>query len=91
LFTRFDAEIAVPNVNSQRELAKVLQESGAFSEQDVQKAIGELQEITRSQEIGVGIKRILTSINTAQQDPDMAGRFARVMSRHIAANKSNYA
>jgi vesicle-fusing ATPase len=34
LFARFDAEIAVPNVNTQAELANVLRESGAFSDHD---------------------------------------------------------
>ncbi|KAJ4355000.1 transport between ER and Golgi ATPase protein [Ascochyta clinopodiicola] len=87
LFSRFDAEIAVPNVNTQAELAHVLQESGAFSDRDQQRAISEIQEITGSTEIGVGIKKILTGIETAKQDQDVPGRFARVMSRAIAANR----
>ncbi|KAJ4992201.1 ATPase [Stagonosporopsis vannaccii] len=87
LFSRFDAEIAVPNVNSQQELAHVLQESGAFSDRDQQRAISEIEEITGSREIGVGIKKILTGIETAKQDQDVPGRFARVMSRAIAANR----
>ena len=88
LFNRFDAEIAVPNVNTQRELAHVLNQSGAFSERDQQRAIGEIQEITSSAEIGVGIKKILTAIETAKQDQDVPGRFARVMSSAIAANRT---
>ncbi|KAH9861529.1 hypothetical protein J1614_011278 [Plenodomus biglobosus] len=87
LFSRFDAEIAVPNVNTQAELANVLQESGAFSDRDQQRAISEIQEITGSAEVGVGIKKILTGIETAKQDQDVPGRFARVMSRAIAANR----
>lgn len=86
--TRFDAEIAVPNVNTQAELAHVLQHSGAFSDRDLQRAIGEIQEITGSAEVGVGIKKILTGIETAKQDQDLPGRFARVMSRQISANRS---
>jgi vesicle-fusing ATPase len=78
----------VPNVNTQPELAHILRESGAFSDQDQQRAIGEIQEITGSTEIGVGIKKILTGIETAKQDQDVPGRFARVMSRAIAANRS---
>lgn len=88
LFNRFDAEIAVPNVNTQRELAHVLAHSGAFSERDQQRAIGEIQEFTGSSEIGVGVKKILTAIETAKQDQDVPGRFARVISGAIAANKS---
>ncbi|KAH7410247.1 P-loop containing nucleoside triphosphate hydrolase protein [Phaeosphaeria sp. MPI-PUGE-AT-0046c] len=88
LFSRFDAEIAVPNVNSQRELGHILRESGAFD--DIDRAIGEIQESTGSQEIGVGIKKILTGIETAKQDQDVPGRFARVMSRAISANRGTY-
>ena len=87
LFSRFDAEIAVPNVNTQAELAHVLQQSGAFADRDLQRAIGEIQEITGGAEIGVGIKQILTAINTARQDQDLPGRFARVVARQIAANR----
>lgn len=88
LFSRFDAEIAVPNVNTQSELAHVLQHSGAFADRDLQRAIGEIQEITGSAEVGVGVKKILTAIETAKQDEDLPGRFARVMSRQISANRS---
>ncbi|KAF1942514.1 vesicle-fusing ATPase [Clathrospora elynae] len=87
LFSRFDAEIAVPNVNTQAELANVLRESGAFSDTDQHRAISEIQEITGSTDVGVGIKKILTGIETAKQDQDVPGRFARVMSRAIAANR----
>ncbi|KAI4612006.1 hypothetical protein J4E80_007458 [Alternaria sp. BMP 0032] len=89
LFARFDAEIAVPNVNTQSELAAVLRESGAFSDSDQQRAISEIQEMTGNTEIGVGIKKILTGIETAKQDQDVPGRFARVMSRAIAANRGS--
>jgi vesicle-fusing ATPase len=87
LFNRFDADIAVPNVNTQSELAHVLQRSGSFPDRELQRAIGEIQEYMGSAEIGVGIKKILTNIETAKQDQDLAGRFARVMSRDISANK----
>ncbi|KAF2445715.1 AAA-domain-containing protein [Karstenula rhodostoma CBS 690.94] len=90
LFSRFDADIAVPNVNSQPELAQVLQQSGAFSDGDQQRAIGEIQEITGSTDVGVGIKKILTAIETAKEDQDVPGRFARVMSSAISANRSSF-
>jgi vesicle-fusing ATPase len=88
LFSRFDAEIAVPNVNSQRELGHILQESNAF--EDIDRALREIEESTGSKDIGVGIKKILTGIETAKQDQDVPGRFARVMSRAIAANRGTY-
>jgi vesicle-fusing ATPase len=65
-----------------------LQQSEAFSEQDLHRAIGEIEEITGSKEVGVGIKKILVGIETASQDEDVPGRFAQVMSHAIAANKS---
>lgn len=33
----------------------------------------------------MGIKKVLTAVETAKQDEDMPGRFARVMSQAIAA------
>ena len=68
LFGRFDAEIAMPNVNTQAELAHILQSSGVFSDRDKERAIKEIQEITGSAEVGVGIKKILTAIKTAEED-----------------------
>ncbi|KAF2457559.1 P-loop containing nucleoside triphosphate hydrolase protein [Lineolata rhizophorae] len=85
LYPRFDAEIAVPNVNSQQELGHILQQSGAFDDRAIHQTLGDIQEMTGSQEVGVGIKKILTGIETAKQDEDMAGRFARVMGQAIAA------
>lgn len=90
LFSRFDADIAVPNVNTQPELGQVLQQSGAFSDRDQQRAIGEIQEITGSTDVGVGIKKILTAIETAKEDQDVPGRFARVMSSAISANRTSF-
>jgi vesicle-fusing ATPase len=86
LFSRFDAEIEVPPVNTQAELAHILEGSGAFSDHDKQRAIAEVQEITGSDQVGIGVKKILTAIKTAKQDEDVAGRFARVISRAIANN-----
>ncbi|KAI9801445.1 MAG: transport between ER and Golgi ATPase protein [Piccolia ochrophora] len=87
-FKSFDTDIPVPNVNTQSELAHILQESGAFSENDVRRSISEIVDITGSKTIGVGIKRILLGIETARQDADMPGRFASVMARAIAERGS---
>lgn len=51
----------------------------------MQRAISEIQDTVGSAEIRVGIKKVLTAIETAKQDEDMPGRFARVMSQAIAA------
>ena len=84
LFNSFDADIAVPNVNTHAELAHVLRESRAFTEQDHARAIREIQELTRNEEVGVGVKKILLGIETARQDEDMPGRFASVIARAVS-------
>jgi vesicle-fusing ATPase len=84
IFNSFNSDIPVPNVNSYDELAYVMQESGAFSGDDIQRSLEEIRDITRSEEVGVGIKRILLGIETAKQDADMASRFSGVISRAVA-------
>ncbi|EON65503.1 hypothetical protein W97_04741 [Coniosporium apollinis CBS 100218] len=89
IFEDFDDEIAVPNVNTQQELAHVLQASGAFSEQDQQRTMYEIaryMEDNRRTDVGVGIKKVLDSIEIARKDPDVAGRFAqRIIQAMIAS------
>lgn len=75
----FKAQIAVPNLQTQSELAHVMRESGQFDEEGIRRAIGEIEATTGSKNIGVGIQQIILSIQTAMQDPDRAGRFAEVM------------
>lgn len=87
LFDRFDAQIAVPTVSTQQELGQVLRQSGAFSDGDNQQAIRQIEDITGSREVGVGIKKILTGIETAKQDQDMPGRFAQVIAEAIATRE----
>ena len=79
LFTAFDSDIAVPNVGSYQELANIMQQSGAFSKPD--RAIDELKQLSRDENVNVGIKKILLGIETAKQDRDMDSRFANVMAR----------
>jgi vesicle-fusing ATPase len=80
----FDAEIAVPNVQSQQELAHIMQESGAFQPADIQRVIGEIEQTVETREINVGVRRILLGMQTAMQDPDRPGRFAEIMCEQIA-------
>ncbi|KAF2747176.1 vesicle-fusing ATPase [Sporormia fimetaria CBS 119925] len=92
LYNRFDAEIAVGNVDTLQELEAVLQASD-FPANELIPALREIQESTGRPragqvEVGVGIKQILTAINTANQDDDVKGRFAKIMSRQIAANRA---
>ena len=80
----FKAQIAVPNVNTQQELAHLMQESGEFQPNDIQRVISEIEQTTQRREIGVGVQQILLGIQTAMQDEDRAGRFAEVMCEAIA-------
>ena len=77
LFTSFNSDIAVPNVNTHQELLHILNHSQAF--QDPARAISELKSQTRSDTVGVGIKNILLGIETAKQDRDREGEFANVI------------
>ena len=80
----FNAQIAVPNVRSQQELAHIMQESGAFQAQDVPRVMEEIESTTGRQDINVGVQQVLLGIQTAKQRPDRAGRFAEVISQAIA-------
>jgi vesicle-fusing ATPase len=80
----FQAQIAVPNVNSQDQLAKIMQHSGIFSDSEIRAAINDIAESTGGDQIGVGVQRVLLGIQTAMQDENRAGRFAEVMADAIA-------
>lgn len=82
LFTAFDSDVAVPNVSGFAELSHILEQSGVF--QDPARAISEFRELTRSDSVGVGIKKILLGIETAKQDQDREERFANVIARAVA-------
>ena len=78
LFSSFNSDIAVPNVNTHQELSYILEQSGEF--QDPGRAIDELRQLNGSNDVGVGIKNILLGIETAKQDRDREGEFANVIS-----------
>ncbi|KAI9737535.1 MAG: transport between ER and Golgi ATPase protein [Cirrosporium novae-zelandiae] len=84
LAPNFDADIPVPNVSSHAELQFVMKHATVFSEPDIQRGIQEIRDLTGSEELGIGIKRILLAIETAKQDNDLVGRFASVVARAIA-------
>ena len=82
----FMEEIAVPNVQTQQELAHILR--AGDSNLDVQDVLRRIEENTQSREIGVDISRIsrlLSSIRNDDEDP--AGKFVEVMSKAVAYNK----
>ena len=84
VFNSFDSDIPVPNVMTYQQLEYLMQESRAFSGRDVERALGEIREMTRSEKVDVGVKTVLLGIETAKQDTDMASRFAGVVARAVA-------
>jgi vesicle-fusing ATPase len=89
LYASFDRELAVPNVNTHAELASVLREVRAFrSESEMADSLNVLRETTGTNDVGVGIKRVLLGIETARQTPDdMVERFADVMAKTMASSR----
>lgn len=89
LYASFDRELAVPNVNTHAELASVLREVRAFgSDADMKDSLNVLRETTGTDDVGVGIKRVLLGIETARQTPeDMVERFADVMAKTMASSR----
>jgi vesicle-fusing ATPase len=82
----FSAQIPVPNVQTQSELAVIMKQSNVFSDSDINRALGEVEETTGSKTINVGVSSILLAIQTAKQDQDKTGRFAEVLSEMCADN-----
>jgi len=83
----FKAQIAVPNVQTQQELAHIMQESGQFGDGDIQRAMSDIESTTQGQRINVGVQQVLLCIERAMQDDtDRAGRFAELISEDIADN-----
>ncbi|PLN83586.1 putative vesicular fusion ATPase [Aspergillus taichungensis] len=81
MYSSFDADMAVPTVQTYEELRSILEESGAFTAEEITRALEGIYSVNDATQIGVGIKKILLGIETAKQDPDKAGRFANVINR----------
>ncbi|RMZ75137.1 hypothetical protein DV738_g5634, partial [Chaetothyriales sp. CBS 135597] len=93
IWNDFNADIPIANVRSYDELAYVMNDTGAFDKGEgaVDRAISEIKQITGSETVGVGIKKVLLAVETAKQDTDMAGRFAGVMARAVAEDNRGLA
>ncbi|KAI9692774.1 MAG: transport between ER and Golgi ATPase protein [Bogoriella megaspora] len=70
LLRRFHKTIAVPNVNTSQELAKILYSSGDYSREDIQEMTSQIQQVSGRSEVGVSVKTILNRIGAAKQDPE---------------------
>jgi vesicle-fusing ATPase len=80
----FDAEIPVPTVPDLKDLSEILKSVNAFDDQTRNDVINELETITRSQDVKVGIKKILSILETSRQDEDVGRRFVDLMANSIA-------
>ncbi|CZS96434.1 probable NsfA protein [Rhynchosporium graminicola] len=85
----FNRELAVPNINTHSELAAVLREVNAFdNDSDLTESLNELRDITGTDQVGVGIKKVLLAVGEAKQEEgNMAGRFAEVVAQQMAAGR----
>ncbi|EFQ97860.1 vesicular-fusion protein SEC18 [Nannizzia gypsea CBS 118893] len=88
VFTSFNSDIPVPNINTYEELAYILQQEQTLSSDEVKSALSRIRELTQSDKIGVGVKKVLLGVGTAKQDTDRASRFASVIAR--AMDEQNY-
>lgn len=79
----------MPSINTHAELVAVLREVQAFdSEQELTQSLSELREITGSDEVGVGIKKVLLGVEKAREDAvDVPSRLAEIIAQQIAANR----
>jgi vesicle-fusing ATPase len=84
----FDAEIPVPTVSHLRDLNEILKSVDAFDDKNRHGVLEELETITNSKEVKVGIKKILSILETSRQDEDVGRRFVDLMANSIAENIS---
>jgi vesicle-fusing ATPase len=80
----FDAEIPVPTVPDLTDLSEILKSVNAFDDQTRNDVINELETMTQSQAVKVGIKKILSILETSRQDEDVGRRFVDLMANSIA-------
>jgi len=80
----FDAEIPVPTVTNLRDLNEILKSVKAFDDKARQGILEELESITNSKEVKVGIKKILSILETSRQDENSARRFVDLLADSIA-------
>ncbi|PWY80297.1 vesicular-fusion protein sec18 [Aspergillus sclerotioniger CBS 115572] len=88
VYNSFNADIMVPNVMTYDELKHILEQSGAFDEQEVGQVLASIGGISDDRSIGVGVKKVLLGIETAKQDTDKVGRFVRVINRAIEEERT---
>ena len=79
----------MPNINTHAELGAVLREVQAFeNEGDLAESLNELHEMTGTNEVGLGIKKVLLALGKAKLDEgNMPSRFAEVIAQQMATSR----
>ncbi|KAH9907702.1 P-loop containing nucleoside triphosphate hydrolase protein [Xylariomycetidae sp. FL2044] len=88
---RFDRQIAVPAVKDHRELRLLLEASGTtkksgevINDDDITEALNELQSLTDTQAVGVGVKAVFSALETALSRDPFPLSFAEEMAAIMA-------
>ncbi|KAK8862577.1 Vesicular-fusion protein [Apiospora arundinis] len=86
----FSNKLAVPRVRDFGELQALLAATGAFQDADINETLHELQGITGSQKVDMGVKRVIELIASAQIQATKEGRplgmvFAEVLSEAMSS------
>ncbi|KAL4962357.1 AAA family ATPase SEC18 [Aspergillus stella-maris] len=73
IYNSFNSDINVPNVTEHQELRHVMENSGVFSSEQIQEALGDInplkEETSYSITFGVGIKKVFDGIELAKKSP----------------------
>ena len=67
-----------------RDLSNIPKSVNAFDDKTRHKVINELETMTQGQDVKVGIKKILSILETSRQDEDVGHRFIDLMANSIA-------
>lgn len=90
ILNAFDAEIPVPTVSDLRELDSILRFINAFDERSRLDVLQAVETRTGMREVKVGIKKILTILETSRQDDDVGSRFVDLLADNIGERLSEY-
>ncbi|KAL2834964.1 P-loop containing nucleoside triphosphate hydrolase protein [Aspergillus cavernicola] len=82
IYNSFNSEIDVPNVTTHQELKHVMEESGAFTPEQIGEALTRIEPLKEqtaySVTFGVGIKKVFDGIELAKKNPnELVNRFVR--------------
>ncbi|CAI0647034.1 unnamed protein product [Colletotrichum noveboracense] len=91
ILKHFRRQVPVPAISDVRELAQVMGQTRKFHSSDIQQLISNLQNDTRSDKVGLGIKTILESIEeskieAASEGINMLDSLAAKLSSAISSN-----